>query len=95
MPSKSPKASAPIIVNNDEENPTPIEVIAEAIVAISQGIKKLRQGPLNDEALIMLIQNAAPNVGGRRYGTSTPISKKTIRAVLEGIESLETTYLKK
>lgn len=75
----------------DEEVPT--EVLAQEIVALSAGIKKLRAGRLNDRALHLLIQNAAPSIAGR-YKTA-PLSLKTINAVLEGIEGLEAAYLKK
>lgn len=43
-----------ITVKQDENKPVLVEVMAEAIVAISEGIKKLRSGPLNDRALILL-----------------------------------------
>lgn len=81
-----------VVLKNDSEKPVPIEVIAEAIVAISEGIRKLRAGPLNDRALILLIQHAAPAVGGRYQNTQ--LSIKDIKATLEGIESLEREYLK-
>jgi hypothetical protein len=69
----------------------PTEVLADAIVAISQGIQKLRSGRLNDPALYLLIQHAAPTVGfrKRRVGISE------IKAVLRGIEALSATYLRK
>lgn len=70
----------------------PTEVLASSIVAIAEGVRKLRAGRLNDKALLLLIQHAAPNVGPRNY---SPLSIKEIRAVLDGIESLETTYLRK
>lgn len=76
-------------ITQDKEKPVPVEVIAADIQAISQGIKKLRQGPLNDNALYLLIQHAAPTVGQR------PVSKQQIKAVLAGIEALESEYLKK
>ena len=78
------------IVQGEKE--VSIEVIANSVKAISDGIRKLRGGPLNDRALILLIQHAAPNHGGR-YGNST-LTQKEVRAVLEGIEALEKTYLK-
>jgi len=69
----------------------PVEVIADHIKAISEGIRKLRSGPLNDKALLLLIQHAAPSV--TRSNSKLPMSD--IRAVLDGIESLEATYLRK
>lgn len=73
------------------KEPMPVEVLAESIRSISQGIKKLQEGPLNDKCLYLLIQNAAPSTG-RNY---QKISIAEIKAVLNGIESLASTYLKK
>lgn len=80
-----------VIVKQHFEKEVPTEVLADAIVAISQGMKKLRGGRLNDNALFLLIQHAAPNIV-RGYGQ---IPLKTIKAVFEGIASLEATYLRK
>lgn len=79
------------VVQKDEAKPMPVEIIAESVKAISDGIRRLRGGPLNDKALMLLIQHAAPSIG--RYGQKIGITE--IRAVIEGIESLEATYLKK
>lgn len=76
-----------IIVKQELEKEVSTEVLADAILAISQGVKKLRGGKLNDNALFLLIQHAAPNV------KRLPISMKTIKAVFEGIDSLAGTYL--
>ena len=75
------------------EKETTVEVIAASVKAISDGIKKLRSGPLNDKALVLLIQHSCPYKAGR-YGSGM-VTAKEVRAVLEGIESLEDTYLKK
>lgn len=71
----------------------PTEVLANSIVAIAAGMKKLRNGRLSDRALFLLIQDAAPNVGGKYRHSPLPVS--TIKAVFEGIESLERSFLKK
>lgn len=67
------------------------EVLASAIVAISDGIKRIRAGKLNDKALIILIQQAAPTM--QPSGARIPLS--TIKDVLEGMASLEATYIRK
>ncbi|MGM4891223.1 hypothetical protein [Tardiphaga sp. 839_C3_N1_4] len=79
-----------VIVKQTGPNEIPTEVMANAIVAISEGIKKLRSGRLNDKALYLLIQHAAPT--GQNYGK---ISQREIKSVLEGIDALSATYLKK
>jgi len=82
-----------ITVKQPADKPeVPTEVIADAIIAISEGVKKLRQGRLTDSALYLLIQRAAPNVG--KYN-STPVSITYIKSVMQGMESLEATFLKK
>lgn len=78
-----------VTVKQDEQKVVPVEVIAESIVAISAGIKKLLNGPLNRKAVTLLIQHSAPT--GRN---GQKISQGDINDVLDGIESLEKTYLK-
>lgn len=83
----------PITIIQPEGKEVPIEIIADAIEAMSKGIKALRAGRLNDRALYLLIQDAAPSIGAR-HGSKKPVSVREIKAVLEGLESLEATYLK-
>ncbi len=61
----------------------PTEVIADSIQQISDGMKRLRAGRLNDRAIILLIHHAS-NVGQRE-----------IKDVLAAMESLAVTYLRK
>ena len=78
-----------VSVKQDPEKPVPIEVLAESIKTIAQGVRKLRAGPLNDRCLFLLVQHAAPKVD---YKT---ISARDIKAVFDGIDSLENEYLRK
>jgi len=78
-----------LAVKQDPKEEIPTEIMAAEIVAISQGIKKLRAGRLNDRALFLLVQAATPSIKFK------PISLKTVKAVFEGIENLEGTFLKK
>lgn len=84
-------AKTKLRVKQDPENEIAVEVIAKAVADISVGIKKLRAGPLNDKALLLLIQHATPTqaYSGARIGVGV------IKDVLEGIESLEKIYIKK
>jgi hypothetical protein len=77
------------VVKQALDNEVPTEVLAESIVAISAGIKKLRSGRLTDRALLLLIQDAAPSLRHK------PISQREIKAVLEGIDGLERAFIKK
>lgn len=87
QPMKS-KTELSVLQNPDAVVPT--EVLAASIVAISEGIKRLRAGKLTERALLLLIQHAAPPL---KY--SKRISTAEIRAVLEGMESLSRLYVKK
>jgi hypothetical protein len=83
---------ARVTVTQDKEKEVPTEIIAASIQAISEGVRKMKAGRLNDKALVLLIQNASPACSG--YPARKP-SATEVRAVLEGIENLEATYLKK
>lgn len=83
---------AKVIVKQAPEKEVPTEVLAASIVALAEGMRKLRAGRLTDKALFLLIQHAAPNVGGRGY---SPVSIKDIKAVFQGIENLEAEFIKK
>jgi hypothetical protein len=74
------------------EAEVPTEILADAIVAIAAGVKKLRSGRLADRTLCMLIADAAPGYG--KYPVKQ-VTKRDVWAVLEGIEALEATHLKK
>lgn len=75
----------PVTILQDKDRQVPVEVLAESIKAIAEGVRKLRAGSLNDRALFLLIQNAAPGA----------LSIKDIKAVFTGIDSLEGEYLRK
>lgn len=81
------------VVNDAEMTTT---VLASEIQKISEGVKALRKGKLTDDTLVLLIQHAAPNIrsGGRRFNAPGPVSARSIRAVLDGLESLGAAHLK-
>lgn len=79
-------------VVQDAEEAVPTEILATSIRAIAEGVRRLRSGSLTDRALFLLIQDASPNVGARKY---RPPSIKEIRAVFDGIDSLDRTFLRK
>jgi hypothetical protein len=85
------KKATVVRVTQDEEKPIATEVLAQEIMSISQGIRRLLNGPMNRKALVLLIKHASPAMGqypARHVGIAE------VKAVLEGIESLEATYLK-
>jgi|GEM_PF-4753256 hypothetical protein len=70
------------IVQRENADEIPVEIIADSIVEISAGIKKMRSGRLNDKAIVHLIHKSC-NVAGH-----------TILAVMNAMEELEKEYLK-
>lgn len=81
-----------VVLKQNPQKEVPTEVLADSVVAIAEGVRKLRSGRLSDNALFLLIQHAAPGVGSRGY---KPLSLKTIKAVFAGIDALEATYIRK
>lgn len=75
-----------------DDTSEPVEVMEKSIIAISEGIKTLRSTRLNDKALFMLIAHASPSYGNH---PKTKICVRDVQSVIEGIESLESMYLKK
>ena len=60
------------------------EIIAKSLLDISEGIRRIRRGLLNDKAIIILVQAA---MGG--------ITKEQIRGVMDALENLDLMYLRK
>lgn len=79
--------SKPLVVKQIEEAPVAVEILAESIVTISKGVKKLLAGPLAHDALVLLIQEAA---GGRGK-----IAQGDIALVLRSISELEERFIRK
>ena len=73
------------------EKPVPVELVVQAILSISEGMKKMRSTRLNDRALCMLIAKASPTYGSY---PKQQITASQVKLVFEGIESLEAAYLK-
>lgn len=71
-----------IKVVQEPEKEVPTEIVAQAIVDISHGMKKIEDGRLNWEALVLLVSHASG------------VGKPDVRAVLSGLSELERTYLK-
>lgn len=69
-------------VMQQPQNEVPTEVLATSIKEISEGMKRLRSGRLNDRALLTLLQR------------SCGVSQSDIKSVMDGLESLSRDYLK-
>lgn len=75
-----------VTIKQNEEQPVATEILAEAIVTVSRAMKKVLAGPLADNALILLIQDAA---GGRNR-----ISQDDVRLVLRNAARLEELFVR-
>jgi hypothetical protein len=76
------KQSRTKVVQPDDE-PVPTEVLATAILEISEGMMKINSGKLNRRALLVLLKDASG------------VSMSDIDKVLNHLEDLGKTYLKK
>ena len=83
MTPKKPKANK--VIKTETNAGLPVEIIAQEIQDLAEGIKKLRAGKLNDKALVILLHAA---IGSQN------ISKQQITKVLDSLENLEKLYLK-
>ena len=81
-----------VTVKLNEENPEPLEIIAEAIIKISESIEVMKKSRLTQHAIILLIHDNCSMIGGK-FNKKKPTTKQ-IREVIDSIESLKTTYLK-
>ena len=70
-------------VIQDKEVPVPAKVIAAEIVVIADGMRQLNSTRLTRRAIIALIHD------------NSGLAKGTIEIVLNNLESLEETWLKK
>lgn len=69
--------------SKSEHAPLATEIIAESVLKISQGIKKIQAGRLNSKALDILVAHASG------------LGQREVRLVLDALESLEEKYLRK
>jgi hypothetical protein len=74
------KTKIKVVQKENEE--VVVDVLATEIVKISEGIKKIKAGRLNDKAIVLLIHKASG------------VNSESVRSVLNGMESLEKEFLK-
>lgn len=70
-------------VKKSEKNPETKEILAEAIVRISEGFEKLSKSGLNKRAIVILIQ------------AETRLPQRDINAVLDALPRLQGWYCRK
>lgn len=72
-----------VIIRQDPDNEIPSEVIATAILNISDSMERINRGALNQKALVILIS------------AHSRISQATVRQVLDSLSVLRSVYLRK
>ncbi len=82
MATRISKYRAKITVKQDDEKPVSREVLAKAIVDMSEAATRLTSSGLNRKAVIILLSE------------SSGVNRTDIKHVLDCMESLQTTYLK-
>ncbi len=74
-----------VVIETKEENAEPVEIIADAILKVSEAMDKLNNSRLSRRAIVLLIHDAI----GAVY-----ISKKQIGYVLDYAPKLKDYYIK-
>lgn len=77
----------PVTIKQNPDAPVATDILAEAIVNVSRGMTKLLKGPLNESAVVILIQETC---GGR-----SAISREDVKRVLHAAADLEHNYVRK
>lgn len=65
--------------------------LVKQIRVLHKAVQEVRSGPLNDRALMLLLQDAVKDWSTTNYGK---IPLRTLKAVFEGIESMEELFLR-
>lgn len=81
-----------ITVKTNEEHPESVEIIADAIIKISDAFEKMSKARLTRRALMLLIHDNC-GVTGNRFKKKKP-SIKQIEEVLDSVSSLKKAYIK-
>lgn len=73
-------------VKTNEENPEPVEIIAQHIIQVSEAFGRIQQSRLSERAILLLIRDSIPGSGP---------SLNDIRLILRHAAMLKDVYVKK
>lgn len=82
-----------IVVKNPKDEKgkiVPVEILAKEIIALSNGVKEILNGPLEREAITILIQKNTKSTGRDHQ----KLTIKEIDSVIDGIATLADKYVK-
>lgn len=80
----TPQKNQTVTIKTDEQNPEPIELIAKAIIGVSDAFDKINKSQLRRRVVLLLLQDAIPG----------KIRLADIESVLEWAPRLKSLYLK-
>jgi hypothetical protein len=89
-PAKAEKDKGPARVSLKGAEDVGPEILAQAIVDVSEAAKKLLAGPLTERAIVILIQDSC----GHTAGGSKAVSQESIKLVLHAAADLRHRYVK-
>ena len=69
-----------VVVQQEEDQPVPAVVLANAIVSIDESMKKISKSGLTENAIVVLLHD------------STKVARRDIIAVLHALDSLRKDY---
>jgi len=75
-----------ISIKKSEDTPESVELLAQSVVQVAEGMQKVLNSPLSQRALIVLLQDG---IG------ATKITKSQIKLVIEALPRLKAWYVKK
>lgn len=78
-------SSKTITVKVNEENPEPLDILAKAIIDVSEGFERINNSKLTRKAIVLLLQNS---IGAGR------ITQQQIHDVLDYVPKLKNLYTK-
>ena len=76
-----------IVIKTNEENPEPTEIIAKAIIQVSEGIEIMNKSRLTRRAIALLIKDSLPS--------SAKLGLNDINLILNSAAELKDVYIKK
>lgn len=82
IPLKKKGNDLQVTIKTNLENPEPLELIAESIIAISKAFKEFKSSRVKQSVIVILLQDA------------TGFSRSSIKKMLEVCEQLDELYLK-
>lgn len=72
-----------VTIKTNEENPEPMEIIAQSIIQVSDAFVKIQKSRLSQRAIMLLIKD------------TTGLAMRDIEIVLNAVPKLKDIYLKK